>query len=80
MTDREDKIRQRAYGIWEAEGYPHGRHEDHWLRAMSEVGVEPAVASPANGTAAKPALAEPAPKTKAKTRAAAPRKRTVKKS
>ncbi len=80
MTDREDKIRQRAYGIWEAEGYPHGRHEDHWRRALSEVEVEPAAAGPANATAAKPALAEAAPAPKTKTRAAAPRKRTVKKS
>ncbi len=37
MTDREDKIRERAYGIWEEEGYPHGRAEDHWRRAVREI-------------------------------------------
>lgn len=43
MTDREDKIRQRAYGIWEQEGYPHGRADDHWHRAAREVeGPSPA--------------------------------------
>ena len=40
MTDREDKIRERAYGIWEEEGHPHGRAEHHWQRAAREV-VEP---------------------------------------
>jgi hypothetical protein len=45
MTDREDKIRQRAYSIWEQEGHPHGRHEDHWHRAAAEV----ASAAPAQG-------------------------------
>ncbi len=37
MTDREDKIRQRAYNIWEQEGYPHGHADDHWHRAAREV-------------------------------------------
>ncbi len=27
MSDREGKIRQRAYHMWEAEGRPHGRAE-----------------------------------------------------
>ena len=45
MTDREDKIRQRAYSIWEEEGYPHGRAEHHWQRAAREV-VEPEAAAP----------------------------------
>ncbi|HVP57014.1 MAG TPA: DUF2934 domain-containing protein [bacterium] len=30
---REDEIRLIAYGIWEEEGRPDGRHLDHWLRA-----------------------------------------------
>ena len=37
MTDRKDKIRERAYGIWEEEGHPHGRAADHWQRAVREV-------------------------------------------
>lgn len=28
--------RERAYFIWEHEGRPHGRDQDHWLRAISE--------------------------------------------
>ena len=41
--DRLQKIRQRAYEIWLAEGGAHGRHDDHWRRAESELhkGAEP---------------------------------------
>ncbi|SMH35680.1 DUF2934 domain-containing protein [Azospirillum agricola] len=30
-------IQDRAYQIWEEEGRPHGREQDHWLRAEAEV-------------------------------------------
>ncbi|WP_210530475.1 DUF2934 domain-containing protein [Rubellimicrobium arenae] len=41
MTDdRESRIRARAYAIWEQEGRPHGRHEDHWNQASQDVGDE----------------------------------------
>ena len=36
MTDREEKIRQLAYKIWEEEGRESGFHNDHWLRAEKE--------------------------------------------
>jgi hypothetical protein len=35
MAD-ENKIRERAYAIWEREGRPHGRHDDHWHQASTE--------------------------------------------
>ncbi|WP_137387603.1 DUF2934 domain-containing protein [Rhodoligotrophos defluvii] len=35
--DRQEKIRQRAYAIWEAEGRPHNRDREHWLQAENEV-------------------------------------------
>ena len=38
--DRRKRIEQLAYAFWEAEGHPHGKHEDHWLRAASEIEVE----------------------------------------
>ena len=81
MTDREEKIRQRAYNIWEEEGYPHGRAEHHWQRAAREV-VEPEVAAAEQPVSATPAK-KPAPKRrKAATGAPAPapRKRTAKKT
>ena len=38
--DREHRIREHAYRLWEQQGRPHGRHEDHWLQASQEVGDE----------------------------------------
>ena len=37
MEDKDDHVRKRAYQIWEAEGRPDGRHDDHWHRAHAEV-------------------------------------------
>jgi hypothetical protein len=31
------RIRERAYGIWIAEGRPHGRELAHWQRAHHEL-------------------------------------------
>jgi hypothetical protein len=33
---KHDVIARRAYEIWEAEGCPEGRHEEHWAKALSE--------------------------------------------
>ena len=40
MDDREHSIRQRAYEIWEMEGRPEGRHQDHWQQAARELGAD----------------------------------------
>jgi hypothetical protein len=43
MTDdpesnqREQKVRERAYKIWESEGRPGGQHQEHWHRARREL-------------------------------------------
>jgi hypothetical protein len=34
---REQRIRERAYALWEAEGRQEGVHEDHWHRARQEI-------------------------------------------
>jgi hypothetical protein len=39
-TAIEDRIRSRAYELWEAEGRPEGREVDHWLRAAQEISGE----------------------------------------
>ena len=44
-SDREERIRQRAYAIWQSEGHGHGRHEDHWHRAEREIAAEEAGSS-----------------------------------
>ena len=33
----EHRIRLRAYEIWEEEGRPEGRADDHWVRAQEEL-------------------------------------------
>jgi hypothetical protein len=37
MGNREERIWERAYRIWEEEGPPEGRQEEHWRRAEIEV-------------------------------------------
>lgn len=34
--DAEDKVRTRAYEIWEERGRPDGDHEEHWRQAREE--------------------------------------------
>jgi hypothetical protein len=36
----EDRIRERAYGIWIEEGRPHGHDLAHWQRARHELQQE----------------------------------------
>ena len=36
-SEREARIQERAYRIWEEEGRPHGREEEHWHRAVHEI-------------------------------------------
>ena len=42
---RDERIRAIAYSLWEEEGCPDGRDEEHWLRACELVDAE-AVADP----------------------------------
>jgi Protein of unknown function (DUF2934) len=39
MTGRRQKIQERAYGLWEAEGRQHGNDLSHWFRAEAEIPV-----------------------------------------
>lgn len=34
---REDDVRNRAYNLWEQEGRPEGRHDEHWQQAEREL-------------------------------------------
>ncbi|MBS9719281.1 DUF2934 domain-containing protein [Tianweitania sp. BSSL-BM11] len=40
MSDKEDRIRQRAYEKWQKEGESHGWHDRHWAEAEAEVSAE----------------------------------------
>ena len=36
----EERIRKRAYELWEADGRPHGREAEFWERAEELIGME----------------------------------------
>ncbi len=36
-NEREERIRKRAYDIWEQEGRVEGKHEAHWQQATEEI-------------------------------------------
>lgn len=38
--DKEQKIRERAYRIWQDEGRPNGKDREHWERARQEIREE----------------------------------------
>ncbi|AZO12071.1 MULTISPECIES: DUF2934 domain-containing protein [unclassified Mesorhizobium] len=38
--DREERIRRRAHEIWEREGRPEGRQQEHWDQAVQEIEAE----------------------------------------
>ena len=41
----EERIRERAHRIWEAEGRPEGKEKEHWERARKELSdAEPKLA------------------------------------
>jgi hypothetical protein len=36
----EERIRQKAFELWESEGHPHGRADTHWVMAREMVAIE----------------------------------------
>ena len=38
--DLDQRIKRRAYEIWEREGRPPGREQDHWKLASEEIAIE----------------------------------------
>ena len=70
---REQRVRDAAYAIWEAEGRPEGREADHWRLAEERVAKREAKTGAAKDPAApkgrsrkEPAAPRPAPKTRTK--------------
>jgi Protein of unknown function (DUF2934) len=37
QEDLHERVRRRAYELWESEGRPAGREHDHWFQAEREV-------------------------------------------
>jgi hypothetical protein len=80
MDDKEQRIRRRAYEVWERDGKPDNRAEEHWRQAELEEGsadasggVEPEPSAPAPEATkrdGRPSSMQPRPDAKA---GAAPR-------
>ncbi len=50
-NDREARIRERAYALWEQEGRPQGEDLRHWVTALSELdGEDPTPAAVTENT------------------------------
>ena len=61
---RDERIRKRAYHLWEADGRPHGQHDEYWERAselvrMEESGHPGQLPNPATVPGADPNQTEP---------------------
>jgi hypothetical protein len=53
--DRNERIRHRAYEIWEREGRHEGKHDEHWHRAAREIEGEAKPSGEKEAAVAKPA-------------------------
>ena len=73
-SDKEERIKQRAYQIWEQEGRPHGADLRHWLKAFEEVAAEHASEHKAKDAGAASGRAR---KTRAKEEPAKPVKKSA---
>ena len=53
---REDEVRLIAYKIWEEEGYPDGKHAEHWFRSevIWEERQKPKTSAESSKSEAKP--------------------------
>jgi len=54
MSDSEERVRHRAYELWEEAGRPAGRAEEFWQQARAELAAADAAMS-------DPARSDPAP-------------------
>ena len=54
----EERLRLRAYHLWEADGRPHGRSAEYWEKARALLEQEGASTTPAEPVAKKPAKAK----------------------
>lgn len=82
MASQDDRVRERAYELWEKSGRPSGRDDDFWHQAMAEIGatthpdedIAPPKPSKSAKAAAPKATAKAAPPAKpAASKSAAPK-------
>lgn len=57
IRDRLERIRERAFALWEGAGRHHGHDEAHWHQATSQIDTEDALAPVSAPAAKRPAKA-----------------------
>ena len=55
-ADREERIRQRAYRLWEEAGRPEGTAQEHWDRAAQDLDREDAEIQRAGAAGEQPGV------------------------
>ena len=55
-SDHEERIRQRAYRLWEEAGRPEGAAQDHWERAAQDLDREDAELARVGAAGEKPGV------------------------
>jgi Protein of unknown function (DUF2934) len=58
-SDREKRVRERAYQIWQRQGEPHGRADEHWAQAEAEIELEHELAADRAAAGQKPTTEAP---------------------
>ncbi|HEV2549235.1 MAG TPA: DUF2934 domain-containing protein [Stellaceae bacterium] len=58
-SDREKRVRERAYQIWQREGEPPGRAAEHWAQAEAEIELEHELATDRAAAGQKPTTEAP---------------------
>jgi hypothetical protein len=60
-SEKEARIRERAYEIWVREGQPHGRDAEHWQMAEAEITAESEAVADRAAAGSKPRIETPSP-------------------
>jgi Protein of unknown function (DUF2934) len=58
-SDREKRVRERAYQIWQRQGEPQGRAQEHWAQAEAEIELEHELAADRTAAGQKPTTEAP---------------------
>ena len=58
-SDKEARIRERAYEIWVREGRPHGKDAEHWQKAEAEIAAQGGAVADRAAAGSKPRTETP---------------------
>jgi len=59
IDDRQERIRLRAHRLWEDDGKPEGKEQEHWEQASREIEAEAEESDRTSGAASEQGPAQP---------------------